>query len=103
MNNMSGPILLILAFAVILGIGVIGHFVPLGLWFSAMASSVRVSIAQLIGMRFRRVDPKRIVNPLINATKAGLHLDLDELQSLFLAGGNVDNVVRALISADKAG
>lgn len=103
MDNLSGPILLVMVFAVIIGFAVLSHFVPLGLWISAMASSVRVSIGQLIGMRFRRVDPKRVVNPLINATKAGLHLDLDELQSLYLAGGNVDNVVKALISADKAG
>ena len=103
MKDLSGPILLVLLFGGIIFVATLAHFVPLGLWFSAMASSVRVSIAQLVGMRFRRVDPKRIVNPLINATKAGLHLDLDELQSLYLAGGNVDNVVRALISADKAG
>ncbi|HEY2806909.1 MAG TPA: flotillin-like protein FloA [Gemmatimonadales bacterium] len=103
MNDLSGPILLVLLFGVLILGGLFFHFVPIGLWLSAMASSVRVSFFQLFGMRIRRVDPKRIVNPLINATKAGLHLDLDELQSLYLAGGNVDNVVRALISADKAG
>jgi uncharacterized protein YqfA (UPF0365 family) len=103
MDNLSGPILLVVLVAGIAIVGTFFHFVPLGLWLSAMASSVRVSFFQLFGMRIRRVDPKRIVAPLINATKAGLHLDLDELQSLYLAGGNVDNVVRALISADKAG
>ncbi len=102
-DNLSGPILLVLLFGVIVLGASFLHFFPIGLWISAMASSVRVSIGQLIGMRLRRVDPKRVVNPLINATKAGLHLDLDELQSLYLAGGNVDNVVKALISADKAG
>jgi uncharacterized protein YqfA (UPF0365 family) len=103
MNNLGGPILLVLGFAGVIAVATFFHFVPIGLWITALSSSVRVSFGQLFGMRMRRVDPKRIVSPLINATKAGLHLDLDELQSLFLAGGNVDNVVRALISADKAG
>jgi uncharacterized protein YqfA (UPF0365 family) len=53
-------------------------------------------------MRFRRVDPRSIVLPLIAATKAGLHLNVNELEGHFLAGGNVTRVVTALISADKA-
>jgi uncharacterized protein YqfA (UPF0365 family) len=54
-------------------------------------------------MRFRKVNPARIVDPLITATKAGLDLGINALESHFLAGGDVDRVVRALISADKAG
>lgn len=103
MNNLGGPILLVLIVGVVLGIAVIFHFVPLGLWISAFASGVRISFGQLFGMRFRKVDPRRIVQPLISASKAGLHLDITELESLYLAGGNVDSVIRALISADKAG
>jgi uncharacterized protein YqfA (UPF0365 family) len=54
-------------------------------------------------MRLRKVPPRVIVDPQINATKAGLHLDLDQLEAHYLAGGNVNRVVQALISADKAG
>ena len=52
--------------------------------------------------RFRRVDPRNIVLPLIAATKAGLHLNVNELEGHYLAGGDVNRVVAALISADKA-
>jgi uncharacterized protein YqfA (UPF0365 family) len=58
---------------------------------------------KLFGMRFRKVNPSNIVNPLIAAHKAGLNLSIDSLEAHYLAGGSVDRVVRALISADKAG
>ena len=60
-------------------------------------------MGSLVGMRLRKVPPRVIVDPQINATKAGLHLDLDQLEAHYLAGGNVNRVVQALISADKAG
>ena len=103
MQDLSGPILLVLVVVAIIFLSIFLRFVPIGLWITAFASGVRVAFTTLIGMRFRNVDPKRIVLPLINATKAGLSIDIKELEALFLAGGNVDNVVRALISADKAG
>jgi len=78
------------------------YFVPVGLWFQALLSGVRISLLQLILMRWRKVPPSSIVNPLINATKAGLSLNRNELEAHFLAGGAVKNVVNALISADKA-
>ena len=53
-------------------------------------------------MRLRKVPPSGIINPLINATKAGLDLKVGEMEAHFLAGGNVDRVVNALISAEKA-
>ncbi len=81
---------------------VVARFVPLGLWITAFASGVRLSFLNLFGMRFRRVDPRQIVLPLIAATKAGLHIDVNELEGHYLAGGNVSRVVSALISADKA-
>jgi uncharacterized protein YqfA (UPF0365 family) len=81
---------------------VLARFIPLGLWVTAFASGVRLSFLNLFGMRFRRVDPRSIVLPLIAATKAGLHLSVNELEAHFLAGGNVSRVVTALISADKA-
>lgn len=78
------------------------YFVPLGLWFSAQLSRVRINLLQLVFMRFRKVPPQIIVKAMINSTKAGLHLTRDELEAHFLAGGNVTNVINALISADKA-
>lgn len=77
-------------------------FVPVGLWITAFFSGVRVSISTLIGMRLRRVAPSRIVNPMIKATKGGLDIDINELEAHFLAGGNVNTVVDALIAAQRA-
>lgn len=94
-------LLIPLALAVV-GFFVILYFVPLGLWFSALLSGVRINLIQLVFMRFRKVPPSVIVKAMINSTKAGLVLTRDELEAHFLAGGNVINVVNALISADKA-
>lgn len=77
-------------------------FVPVGLWITAMFSGVRVSISTLIGMRLRRVAPSRIVNPMIKATKGGLSIDINELEAHYLAGGNVNTLVDALIAAERA-
>lgn len=98
--------LAILAILVILGLLVLTvffRFIPIGLWIRAAASGVRVPFMTLFGMRFRKVDPTRIVDPLITAIKAGLPLGINELEAHFLSGGNVARVVNALISADKAG
>jgi len=81
---------------------VLNYFVPLGLWLTAYFSGVRVSLFSMVGMRLRKVPPARIIKPQINATKAGLDLKIPELEAHYLAGGNVDKVVMALISADKA-
>ncbi|MEG0472211.1 MAG: flotillin-like protein FloA [Solibacillus sp.] len=77
-------------------------FVPVALWISALAAGVKVSIFTLIGMRLRRVIPSRIVNPLIKAHKAGIGVQINQLESHYLAGGNVDRVVNALIAAHRA-
>ncbi len=103
METLGPAVLVVLVIGALIAISVFFHFIPIGLWITAFASGVRVSFFTLFGMRFRKVDPKRIVMPLIAATKAGLDLNLNELESLFLAKGNVDRVVDALISADKAG
>jgi len=79
------------------------RFVPIGLWITALASGVKVSLMQLVGMRFRKVVPSAIVNPLIAGEKAGISLPVDSLEGHYLAGGDVSRVVNALISADKAG
>ena len=76
--------------------------VPLGLWFNALLNGVRISLIQLILMRWRRVPPGVIVNALITGTKAGIKLNRDQLEAHYLAGGRVIPVVNALISADKA-
>lgn len=77
-------------------------FVPLGLWITAFFSGVKVGITTLVGMKLRRVAPRKIINPMIKATKAGLNLKLDELEAHYLAGGNVDTLVDALIAAQRA-
>lgn len=78
------------------------YMVPVRLWLAATFAGVHIGIFNLIGMRIRRVPPHAIVNPLINAHKAGIHLTPDMLEAHFLAGGNVYAVVNALVSADKA-
>ncbi|HEX6927414.1 MAG TPA: flotillin-like protein FloA [Longimicrobiaceae bacterium] len=93
--------LLVIGLAVLVVV-IIARFIPIGLWITAFASGVRLSFLNLFGMRFRRVDPRQIVLPLIAATKAGLELNVNELEGHYLAGGNVSRVVAALISADKA-
>jgi uncharacterized protein YqfA (UPF0365 family) len=94
---------LVLIFLALLAVIIFFRFIPIGLWITALASGVRVSFLTLFGMRFRKVNPSNIVNPLIAAHKAGLALSIDSLEAHYLAGGSVDRVVRALISADKAG
>ena len=79
------------------------YFVPIGLWISAFFAGVRVHIFKdLVGMRLRKVPPTSIVRPKIAATKAGLDVDLERMEAHFLAGGHVESVILALISADKA-
>jgi len=81
---------------------IILYFIPVGLWFSALVSGVRISLIQLFLMRFRKVPPSIIVRALIEGTKAGIKLDRDKLEAHYLAGGKVDMVVHALVSAEKA-
>ncbi len=76
--------------------------VPVGLWITAFFSGVKIKLGNLIGMRLRRVVPSRIINPLIKATKAGLDVNVNELEAHYLAGGNVNALVDALIAAQRA-
>lgn len=78
------------------------YFIPIGLWFSALVSGVKISLLQLFLMRFRKVPPGVIVRALIEGTKAGVPLNRDALEAHFLAGGHVARVVHALVSASKA-
>jgi len=102
-NAIAPGIFLVLAFLALLALVIFFRFIPIGVWVTALASGVRVSFLTLFGMRFRKVNPSAIVNPLIAAHKAGLGLPINSLEAHYLAGGSVDRVVRALISADKAG
>jgi uncharacterized protein YqfA (UPF0365 family) len=95
-------IIIAIGVAALFGLWIIFYFIPVGLWFTALLSGVRISLLQLVLMRWRKVPPQAIVRNLIAATKAGLKLNRDELEAHYLAGGNVVAVVNALISADKA-
>ena len=100
---MEGVIALAFLFVVaVLVVMVFLHFVPIGLWISAIAANVPVNIITLIGMRMRRVPPGKIVMPLIKANKAGLDVQGNQLEAHCLAGGNGDKVVDALIAAHRA-
>ena len=78
------------------------YFIPMGLWFSALVSGVRISLLQLVLMRWRKVPPSIIVSAMIEGTKAGLKLNANDMEAHYLAGGNITNVVHALVSAQKA-
>jgi uncharacterized protein YqfA (UPF0365 family) len=98
----SAIFLIVVIVIAILLLSVILTFVPVMLWISALAAGVKVSIFTLIGMRLRRVIPSRVINPLIKAHKAGIDVTTNQLESHYLAGGNVDRVVNALIAAHRA-
>lgn len=95
----SGLVIFVLA---VIFLVVFFNFIPVGLWISAWAAGVRVGILTLVGMRLRRVPPARIVMPMIKAVKAGIPVTIDKLEAHYLAGGNVDRVVDALIAAHRA-
>lgn len=87
----------------ILFIAVFFHYVPFFLWLSAKVSGVQISLVQLFLMRIRNVPPYVIVPAMIEAHKAGLNsITRDELEAHYMAGGHVEKVVHALVSASKA-
>lgn len=115
---MGAGIWILLIVGVIILISLINYFIPVGLWITALFSGVTVGLHTLVGMRLRKVPPGDIILPLISAIKAGLSIDINKLESHYLACGRapvtrkgrllkaeerVANVVAALISADKAG
>ena len=103
-DGMEGgiPILIILiAIVVIILLTIIGRFV--GLWFQSFVSGTPISLFNIIGMSLRKIPPRTIVNAYINAYKAGLkQFNVADLETHYLAGGRVLDVVAALIAADKA-
>ncbi|GAB3646716.1 flotillin-like protein FloA [Echinicola sediminis] len=102
MDLSNSAIILVAAFGGLILLFIFLYFVPVNLWITAIFANVKVGIGELIGMRIRKVPPSVIVNSMITATKAGLALTTNDLETHYLAGGNVPNVIRALISADKA-
>ncbi|MCK5067280.1 MAG: flotillin-like protein FloA [Bacteroidales bacterium] len=94
---------IIIVVASIIGLWIILYFIPIGLWFTALLSGVRISLLQLILMRWRKVPPTIIVRSMIEAHKAGLAtIQRDEMEAHYLAGGHVEQVIHALVSASKA-
>ena len=94
--------LLIIALIVLFFVFIL-YFVPIGLWVTAYFSGVKLKLFRdLVGMRLRKVPPYLIVRPLITAHKAGIYVDTPQLEAHYLAQGDVQKVVNALISADKA-
>lgn len=93
-------ILVVLIFVVL---AIFFYYVPFFLWINAISAGVRVSLIQLFLMRIRRVPPRIIVYAMIEAHKAGLKdITRDQLEAHYLAGGHVEKVVHALVSASKA-
>ena len=95
---MFGLGIIVIAVIIVIALLVLFSFVPVGLWISAIAAGVKVGIGTLVGMRLRRVSPRKVIGPLIKAHKAGLNLTTNQLESHYLAGGNVDRVVDANIA-----
>jgi uncharacterized protein YqfA (UPF0365 family) len=103
MDDAAAGTLFFTVILAIVGVAIFLRFIPIGLWIQSLSSGVYVGLGTLFTMRLRRVNPARIVHPLINAHKAGLQLGVGELEAHLLAGGNVERVVQALVAADKAG
>lgn len=100
---MSGiAIYVIIIVGAIILLWILLYFIPIGLWFQALVSGVRISLLQLVFMRWRKVPPSVLVVAMIEADKAGIKLNRDELEAHYLAGGHVQQVVHALVSANKA-
>ena len=102
MGELQLGFLVVVGLLCFVAIWLIFYFIPMGLWFSALVSGVKINLLQLFLMRWRRVPPGVIVSSMIEGTKAGLNIDANELEAHYLAGGNVTNVVHALVSAQKA-
>ena len=86
--DFQGGMIVLIVFVSLFAIWLLFYFIPVGLWFSALVSGVRISLLQLVLMRWRKVPPSTIVSSMIESTKAGLSLN--------------PNVVHALVSAQKA-
>ncbi len=103
MENTGVFIYIVIIVGALIALWLIFYLIPIGLWFSALISGVRISLLQLILMRWRKVPPNVIVRSMIEAHKAGLaSIKRDDLEAHYLAGGHVEKVIHALVSANKA-
>jgi uncharacterized protein YqfA (UPF0365 family) len=100
---MENPVSLLLMIAgSIVALALFLYILPINLWFTAQLSGVRINLLTLVLMRLRKVSPSLVVNAMITSTKAGLNITSNDIETHYLAGGNVNSVIKALISADKA-
>ncbi|HEY0898963.1 MAG TPA: flotillin-like protein FloA, partial [Sphingobacteriaceae bacterium] len=100
---MENPVNLLLIIAgSIVALALFLYILPINLWFTAQLSGVRINLLTLVLMRLRKVSPSLVVNAMITSTKAGLNITSNDIETHYLAGGNVNSVIKALISADKA-
>ena len=90
----------IVGLILLIALAVLGRFV--GIWVQSIVSGAPVGLLDLFMMRLRKVQPSVIVLNRISAKKAGLDIETAPLEAHFLAGGNIERVVRAMIAADKA-
>lgn len=99
---MNTAVLIMFIVGGIIAIFLFLYLFPINLWFTAQLSGVRISLLNLILMRLRKVPPSLVVNAMITSSKAGLKITSNDIETHYLAGGHVNNVIKALISADKA-
>ena len=103
MADSISTLIVVIAISGVVFLLVLIWLIPVGLWIAALAAGVRLRIfGDLVGMRLRKVSPVVVVNALISSTKAGISLKVADLEAHYLARGNVERVVNALIAADKA-
>ena len=101
---MDEVLTIVLASLIAIALIIFFYYVPFMLWINAVVSGVHISLVQLFLMRIRKVPPAKIVNCMIEAHKAGLmEVKRDGLEAHYLAGGHIERVVHALVSASKAG
>jgi uncharacterized protein YqfA (UPF0365 family) len=93
-------VFIVIALIVLFSLVLVGQF--LSLWLQARLSGAPVGFLDLIGMKFRKVDPRMIVFARIQAVKAGINITTDQLEAHFLSGGRIRSVTNALIAADRA-
>src|SRR5579863_9559227 len=101
MSGMLLVVVIVVGVAVLIALAIIMSFISI--WVRALTSGARVKITELVALRLRRVPVGLIVDNRITSVKSGLDLSIDDLSTHFMAGGDVDIVVRALIAARKAG
>src|SRR3546814_20898143 len=94
------PILIIVG--AIVAFFVFLYLLPVNLWFTAQLSCVRINLLNLMLMRLRKVPPALVTNAMITSTKAGLDIPSNDIETHILAGGNPNNVNKALLPDYKA-